>query len=389
MSHQPIVLELIDLIDRNKWQETFEEAIKKAREDPNAVDDLNSENIKDLKSFFKFIDSYVTWIPMTAADRDIPLKKLSIFYFILDKQPVIDLQTSVTEKKDERTELSDWVVKFANSLGTHMDSPDSISPSSIKTFRNNKDYSLHEYIPDNWQSFNEFFARRVKKQYRPITTEQKAIASPCDAIYDGRWSIASNGEVTFAKKSQSINFKGITWKISELLDDSQYRDEFNGGDFMHAFLLPHNYHRVHAPVGGKVVEVKTIPGNVYLEVGSKKHEGITPIRRMPSGDGNDVDAQDNPGYQWNQVRGLIVFDTSKDTDLNIGYVALFAVGMAQISSVVTSVTAGDQVGKGDEIGLIKYGGSDYVLVFQKDKIDFSKAQQVFYPMGKSLNIYGK
>lgn len=50
--------------------------------------------------------------------------------------------------------------------------------------------------------------------------------------------------------------KGIEWPIYELLH--RVGPEFNNGSLMHAFLSPHDYHRKHAPVSGKIVEVRNI-----------------------------------------------------------------------------------------------------------------------------------
>ncbi|KAJ5492033.1 hypothetical protein N7453_010130 [Penicillium expansum] len=102
-----------------------------------------------------------------------------------------------------------------------------------------------------------------------------------------------------------------------------------------------------SPSQWNLVQYKVITGDVYLEVTAdvnrqrighiprfmKPHQGLN----QP----NDVEAQDTPGYQWNQVRGMWVFDTSESEDINIGTVVLFAVGMAQISSVITDVSPSD------------------------------------------------
>ena len=50
----------------------------------------------------------------------------------------------------------------------------------------------------------------------------------------------------------------------------------------------------------------------------------------------------------------------------IGLVAVLPIGMAQVSSVVLSVQAGDTAAKGREISKFQFGGSDIVMVFQKE-----------------------
>ncbi|PWY65661.1 hypothetical protein BO94DRAFT_591312 [Aspergillus sclerotioniger CBS 115572] len=163
--------------------------------------------------------------------------------------------------------------------------------------------------------------------------------------------------------------------------------KFNDGIFMHLFLLLNNYHRVHASVSGKVVIRYIIPGDFYLQVTADEKQQVLlpPPRRImtkpnqaASGD-RDVEAQDCPGYQWNQVCGMWVFDTTGSKDIDIGHVVLFTVDMAQISSVYWNYEEakgqeGTDVEKGDELGLLQYGGSDYILLFEKNKVYFDEEE---------------
>ena len=45
------------------------------------------------------------------------------------------------------------------------------------------------------------------------------------------------------------------------------------------------------------------------------------------------------------------------------------IGMAQVAGINFTVEVGDHVNKGDELGTFLFGGSDFILVFQK-KADF-------------------
>ena len=70
-----------------------------------------------------------------------------------------------------------------------------------------------------------------------------------------------------------------------------------------------------------------------------------------------------PGWQTIETRGLVIIETP-----GYGHVALLPVGMSQISSVVfeSAVTAGAEVKKGDPLGRFLFGGSDIVMLFEKD-----------------------
>ena len=149
-----------------------------------------------------------------------------------------------------------------------------------------------------------------------------------------------------------------------------------------------------APVSGRVLEAKVIPGLCYLEVVVKEADLKSPDGRprlgmhrqiIPKKDDPRVishseairrnqqrsqdaptdlvpDAPDSPGYQFIQARGLILIESE------IGLVAVLPIGMAQVSSVVLAdnIKPGNWVNKGDEISKFQLGGSDIVMVFQKD-----------------------
>ncbi|KAL3476232.1 hypothetical protein BJX99DRAFT_270638 [Aspergillus californicus] len=402
--YTPIVKELHKLIYDNGWEGDFAKGIEKAFS--LAKKDLLEARIYEGKtpaetvtSFLDFCDRYMKWVPETTSRRDEALWMLSVFYFVFDQVPIFSdkYQTPISSKETpQERPVSKWLLGYAKALGTWMDTPD--SSEKVATFSENPEYTVFQYFKPKhgWSAFNQFFARKVNPIYRPIAPKN-TVASPCDAKFDGYWKIEDNGDVILP----SLNLKGINWPIEKLLgslndlDGKITPEDFYGGTFMHSFLLPNNYHRVHAPVSGKLVGYKAIPGDVYLEVTAdeeKKRIGHIP-RFMDPKDGknpqNDVHAQDTPGYQWNQVRGMWIFDTSGSTDIDIGTVVLFAVGMAQISSVVTDLSPsddgdieddnvkrihypqpGDPVNKGDEIGYLKYGGSDYIILFQKDTVEF-------------------
>ena len=66
---------------------------------------------------------------------------------------------------------------------------------------------------------------------------------------------------------------------------------------------------------------------------------------------------------------MIVLNAS---NLRIGKIAMIFIGMAEVSSCVTTVNIGDHVGKGQEIGHFEFGGSSHAIVFEKKaKLRFS------------------
>ncbi|MGL5618820.1 MAG: phosphatidylserine decarboxylase, partial [Tannerellaceae bacterium] len=185
----------------------------------------------------------------------------------------------------------------------------------------------------------------------------------------GQWEIRSNTHV---------NIKGIEWKIEELLEGSPYKDRFKGGTWCHSFLNTFDYHREHAPVGGKVLEARVIQGTAYLEVNPElvpndtegKHK--LAMKRI-------FDAPDNPGYEFMQTRGLVVIESE------IGLVAVLPMGMAQVSSIVVTCQEGTTLRKGEEISYFQFGGSDIVMVFERaSNVCITAQPGVHYRMGTAI-----
>lgn len=79
----------------------------------------------------------------------------------------------------------------------------------------------------------------------------------------------------------------------------------------------------------------------------------------PVADEAALRALEGTGYQFVQTRGLMVLDS------NMGLVACPPVGMAQVSSVVITAELGSPIRKGEELGYFQFGGSDFVMVFER------------------------
>jgi phosphatidylserine decarboxylase len=302
---------------------------------------------------------------------------------------VRDLQSPIApgSSSQELTILSKWLVKYAKALGAFLDTPESINDDALKSFRASPNYNMKEYIvpPQGFKTFNDLFARNFKPGLRPVAaiSDPSVIVSPADCTYGGQGEIRSDSGVTI---------KGIHWQISELLQGSAYANRFNGGIFTHSFLGPNDYHRQHAPVGGRVLEAINIQGQVYLEVNPVQNEDgeltLIPQRRLHnpvehknvvSTFGVEFDAPDNPGYQFVQTRGLFILDTA------IGLVAVLPMGMAQVSSVVLTAEVGVTLRKGEELSFFQFGGSDIVVLYEnRSNVSMTAVVGTHYKVGTRI-----
>jgi len=389
MTHplQPVVLELDSLVQKNGWQPLFEKAVTTAR----SYGLEETKDITDYKSFLVWMNEVLFWVPVEDFAGKKIYNTLSTFYFILDQPSVITLQNTIKPYPvpPELTTLSAWMVKYAAAWGAFLDTTDSITPESLETFWKSPKFKLQDYMapPSGYMTFNQLFARHTKPGLRPVASpcDPRVIVSAADSTFVGAWDIAEDS---------TIEVKGIKWSIGELLVDSPYKDRFIGGVFTHAFLNTTDYHRLHTPVNGVVLESRVILGQVYLDVVVREdpdtHKpALKAIRtigkeaRPTDKDGVALDAQDGTGYQFAQARGLMVIESE------FGLVAVLPIGMAQVSSVVMTAEKGVTLRKGEEFSYFQFGGSDHVMLFEKSAgVKVTAVENVHYNQGVAVAEFG-
>lgn len=218
-------------------------------------------------------------------------------------------------------------------------------------------HNLDEYlIPDrsapHWgfASFNAFFHRQVKPEFRPIAdpANAKVIVSPNDGtLYKIGREIKSIDQ--FWIKSQR-------YSLLHMLAGDALAERFQDGTIFQSFLDGKNYHRFHAPITGTVRKITTIEGLMFSNA-----EAV----------GEDLTAGTySQAYMSCVNTRSLVFVESDDPA--IGMVCLVAVGISEVSSISISVQVGHQVVKGDELGYFSYGGSSVCLIFQAGTVrDFT------------------
>jgi phosphatidylserine decarboxylase len=302
-------------------------------------------DIRNIREYFQFLQALLTQIP-TRRDMSPSTDK---FHYIVNCAPDGFLQ------KDDA--FQQWLDGFAKDHGSYLDTPD--SAGDLDTFIDDPEYRIQEYDrgPSGWMSFNQFFARNVKPGKRPVAEpcNDNVIVSAADSKYLGCWPIHENAAVTA---------KGETYSLGQLLDGSPFKDAFAGGVFTHSYLDVTDYHRFHVPVSGNICESRVVPGRAFVEVTKNK-------------DGK-FSAEDEVGFQFRQSRGFVVIESP------VGLVAVVPIGMGHVSSVIVTAEPGVWLSKGEEFGYFCYGGSDMILLFQKDRVAFTAAVGTHYKQGERI-----
>lgn len=227
------------------------------------------------------------------------------------------------------TELSSrkWISRltgrFAQSRGSRLFINRFASMYGIKVEEAEK--PLHQY-----STLNEFFTRRLKPGSRIVHAEPGMIVSPVDALITGSGPI---------KSGTIVNVKGQDYTIEELLNRSPRVENYGEGYYIVLYLSPTDYHRIHTPVDGRILEREHIPGKVY----PVNDFGLRRMRRVLS-----------------RNERLITY-IKHDS----GEVAVVKVGAMNVSSIRYTEPLQNTAVKGSELAYFEFG-STVVLLMEDD-----------------------
>ncbi len=211
--------------------------------------------------------------------------------------------------------------------------------------------------PDDYDSFNDFFTRRLKPGKRPLPEDYSIVVQPADG------AISQLGAI---REQQIFQAKGHSYSAQALLAGTpEEADQFRDGTFATIYLSPKDYHRVHMPVTGTLRSMTYVPGSLF---------SVNPTTTAAI-----------PGLFARNERVVCLFDTA------LGPMAVVLVGAMIVASIETSwagqicpgrskqgVERVDYKGDdaitlqtGDELGLFKTG-STVIVLFAEDALELDE-----------------
>lgn len=103
----------------------------------------------------------------------------------------------------------------------------------------------------DYRSLSEFFVRDLKPNARPIGP---GVVSPVDG------TITQYGQL---QEDRLLQVKDKAYSVYSLLRDNDLAKRYVNGFFITFYLSPPDYHHIHSPVEGGIVQMVHVPGNLW------------------------------------------------------------------------------------------------------------------------------
>ena len=239
----------------------------------------------------------------------------------------------------------------------------------VRKYSVNMDEALDSNIA-SYASFNDFFTRALKPGARPLA--QADLICPVDG------AISQFGPIS---GDQIFQAKGHRYSTTALVGgDMALAEQFKDGSFATLYLSPSDYHRIHMPCDGRLVQMIYVPGDLFSV--------------------NPTTARGVPGLFARNERVVCVFESAR------GPFVLVLVGATIVGSMATSwhglvnpprlpsvktwnyVDQKVELKQGDEMGRFLLG-STVVMLFPKASLAFNTAWQPARPirLGEAMANY--
>jgi len=339
-----------------------------------------------VRQMLKVFTDWAIFLPEISGSHDNGLKYIQYFSWFYYKNPAaqdfVQGRDPVNEGKKLDTGLK-FTRDFSNQRGAFMN--DKVSVAKVSQWVNDPRIEISDYESSNYQSWNDFFARRIKIDTdtetipsRPATMplseypeRDYIVVAPTDCIVNPLIQVLQEDGTTVRRYVENplqhdvvLDVKSIPISLMDLLGSApkELKEKFVDGTGLSCVLMPNTYHHFHAPVNGKIVHAEIVRSGTY---GYEDFPNWVPL------DGN----VGRPGTDFGQFqvfqRGVIIIEV-KYKDLNgktlTGYVASIPVGLDTIGSVVLDedIVPGKIVKRGyTRLGNFFYGGSLDILLFSK------------------------
>lgn len=200
-----------------------------------------------------------------------------------------------------------------------------------------------------FKSWDDFFTRLYRPGIRPIVSPEdgNVIINACESA---PYRISRN-----VKERDTFWLKEQPYSLHDIFANDPLTSQFVGGTIYQANLGSLNYHRWHSPVSGTIKKAYVVPGSYYAESLIQGFDEAGPDHSL--------------AYITQVATRALVFIEADNSA--IGLLCFMAIGIVEISTCAITVHEGQNVKKGDEIGMFHFGGSSYCLILRPEvNVDF-------------------
>lgn len=209
-----------------------------------------------------------------------------------------------------------------------------LSKHKIQPFIQKNQIDMSQYIVQDYHSYNDFFTRQIKRDYRPFSKDSHTLIAPADS------------KLTYYPIFQDthLKIKDSLYSLEDLLQNQELAQSYQGGVCLIFRLTVDDYHRYCFIDNGTKEDDHYIPGIFHT---------VNPIA-------NDY----YPIYKQN-ARSYSLLHTENFDD-----VIYMEVGAMMVGKIVNHSKTSFQ--KGEEKGYFEFGGSTIVMLLKANIIDIDE-----------------
>ena len=191
---------------------------------------------------------------------------------------------------------------------------------------------LNKYEKQKFDSYNDFFTRKIKAEERPVNREDTVLISPCDGKVSV-YPIHENGR---------FFIKHTPYTTHSLIRDAKLARHYMGGWAVVIRLTVDDYHRYCYVADGEKTYQRRIPGIFHT---------VNPIA-------NDICQI----YKMNSREYCLVKNEK------LGTVLMMEVGALMVGKICNYVKQPCEVHRGEEKGRFEFGGSTIIVMTEPGKV---------------------
>jgi len=203
----------------------------------------------------------------------------------------------------------------------------------IRRFIRKNHLPMAEYMPaeGGYRSYNDFFIRQIRPEYRPVNMDADVLISPCD----GKLSVYP------VDRYGVFRIKHSAYTAASLLRDAKLAGRFEGGYCFVIRLTVDNYHHYCYVDDGRKSGNRVIPGIFHT---------VNPV------------ACEHACIYKENTRAYTMLKTE-----NFGRVIQMEVGAMMVGRIVNHHERA-VVRKGQEKGYFEFGGSTVIVFVERNRV---------------------